>query len=600
MAEEKQQSRQASLTLQVMNGNELESGRAAKCLFSENGGDIGHTPECHWQVQDRAGSIAARACTVIRHDGAYCLRCLTPGLMINLAPASSDALIRLRQGDEIQLGALALKVFLHDGAAVTYDERMATPETIVMNRDSLADTLLTTEGQPAYPGMPFQHQLAPTVAHGFSSDPLQALQTESLMVADDPIAPRVSRPVAPASDLTGANGINTPFMDLPPGNARHEDGDEFSAMAQYHLAVTPLLRGMECPLTLHNSQDADEFLEEAGRALQAAIKGLLSLQQQQNSLSDKHLRPLEDNPLRLDMDYATALNVMFAEGKSPVHLAAPAAIAESLRNIRHHEEANRAAIVEALRVMLDAFSPGNLMRRFAQYRRSHELRQKMDDAWAWQMYSNYYDELASSRQQGFEMLFNEVYAQVYDRVLREKTAGAGSMNGKAFLACVLMSVVLTGCETAKKISQVIRNPDIQVGKLMDQSTELTVTLLTEPDSNLTADGEAAPVDVQLVYLSDDSKFHAADYDQVATTALPDVLGKNYIDHQDFNLLPDTVKTLPPIKLDEKTGYIGVIAYFSDDQATEWKQIESVESIGHHYRLLVHIRASAIEMKKEEN
>ncbi|WP_349251593.1 hypothetical protein, partial [Escherichia coli] len=26
----------------------------------------------------------------------------------------------------------------------------------------------------------------------------------------------------------------------------------------------------------------------------------------------------------------------------------------------------------------------------------------------------------SSRQQGFEMLFNEVYAQVYDRVLREK------------------------------------------------------------------------------------------------------------------------------------------------------------------------------------
>lgn len=99
------------------------------------------------------------------------------------------------------------------------------------------------------------------------------------------------------------------------------------------------------------------------------------------------------------------------------------------------------------------------------------------------------------------------------------------MNGKAFLACVLMSVVLTGCETAKKISQVIRNPDIQVGKLMDQSTELTVTLLTEPDSNLTADGEAAPVDVQLVYLSDDSKFQAADYDQVATTALPDVLGK---------------------------------------------------------------------------
>ncbi|MCU9638926.1 type VI secretion system-associated FHA domain protein TagH, partial [Escherichia coli] len=82
--------------------------------------------------------------------------------------------------------------------------------------------------------------------------------------------------------------------------------------------------------------------------------------------------PLQHHPLRLAMDYAPALNVLFAEGNSPVQLAAPAAIAAGLRNIRHHEEANRSAIVEALRVMLDAFSPGNLMRHFAQYRRSHE------------------------------------------------------------------------------------------------------------------------------------------------------------------------------------------------------------------------------------
>ena len=76
--------------------------------------------------------------------------------------------------------------------------------------------------------------------------------------------------------------------------------------------------------------------------------------------------------------------------------------------------------MEALRVMLDAFLAGNLMRRFAQYRRSHELRQKMDNAWAWDVQQPITIELASSRQQGFEMLFNEVYAQVYDRVLREK------------------------------------------------------------------------------------------------------------------------------------------------------------------------------------
>lgn len=422
MAEEKMQSSRLSMTLQVMNGNELESGRAAKCLFTADGGDIGNLPECHWPVQDRAGSVAGRACQVVVHDGAFCLKSQGTGLMINLAPVASDAgLVRLRQGDEIVLGALALKVFIHTGKLITYSEQMAAPETIVTNRDRLADSLLTTDGQPAYPGMPQRHQLADTVANSFSADPLQALQAESLTVAGDPLSVIVpTRSSAPVRDGV----IDKPFMDLPPvypdPQEMHDDSVNPTDIAQLHLAVTPLLRGLGSTLAVRNSQDADDFLEEAGRTLQAAIKGLLDLQQRRNSLSDKHLRPLEDNPLRLNMDYPTALDVMFAEGKSPVHLAAPAAVSESLRNVRHHEEANRAAIVESLRVLLDAFSPQSLMRRFVQYRRSHELRQPLDAAGAWQMYSHYYDELASDRQQGFEMLFNEVYAQVYDRVLREK------------------------------------------------------------------------------------------------------------------------------------------------------------------------------------
>lgn len=179
------------------------------------------------------------------------------------------------------------------------------------------------------------------------------------------------------------------------------------------------MRGLGHAVPLHNSQDADDFLEEIGRTLQAAVKGLLDLQFQQNSLSDKHLRPLEDNPLRLNLNYETALSVLFADQKSPVHLSAPAAVSESLRNLQSHNQANQTAIVEALRMMLDAFSPDQLMTRFAQYRRSHEQRQEMSDAWAWRMYCSYYEELASSRQLGFEKLFNEVYAQVYDRVLRQ-------------------------------------------------------------------------------------------------------------------------------------------------------------------------------------
>lgn len=112
--------------------------------------------------------------------------------------------------------------------------------------------------------------------------------------------------------------------------------------------------------------------------------------------------------------------------------------------------------------------------------------------------------------------------------------------------------------------------------MADQSSQVTITLLTEPDANINADGEAAAVDVQLVYLSDDSKFQAADYDQIATTALPDALGKTISITVDFSLLPDTMKTLPPVKLDEKTQFIGVIAYFpttrprNGSKSSRWK------------------------------
>ncbi|OIY07788.1 type VI secretion system protein ImpI [Citrobacter freundii] len=422
MAEEKE--RQQTLSLHVVNGSELESGRAARCLFTQDG-DVGHASECRWSVQDRHQDIPARAFSISLHDGAFCLHPLAAPLWLNQAKvAAASDLVQLRQGDEIQTEHLILRVHLNRGEMWHYDEEMATPETIVTNHDMLTDTLLSTNGTPEYPGMPQRHQLADTVVNGFSVDPLQALQSERLTTGNDPLAGIAPvRPSAPLSDPAVSGGINTPFMDLPSMYASPlapEEDISPAEMAQRHLAVTPLLRGLGGSLTVHNTADADDFLEEAGRTLQATVKGLLELQQHRNSLSDKHLRPLEDNPLRLNMDYATALDVLFAEGKSPVHLAAPAAVSESLRNIRHHEEANRAAIVESLRVLLEAFSPQSLMRRFVQYRRSHELRKPLDDAGAWQMYCDYYDELASSRQQGFEMLFNEVYAQVYDRVLREK------------------------------------------------------------------------------------------------------------------------------------------------------------------------------------
>lgn len=79
----------------------------------------------------------------------------------------------------------------------------------------------------------------------------------------------------------------------------------------------------------------------------------------------------------------------------------------------------------------------------------------------------------------------------------------------------------------------------------------------------------------MVYLSENSKLLAADYDQLSSDALEKTLGKNYIDHQEYTLLPDQFKALDPIKLEEKQ-LSGVIAHYADANRSEWKKIIKIK------------------------
>ncbi len=81
--------------------------------------------------------------------------------------------------------------------------------------------------------------------------------------------------------------------------------------------------------------------------------------------------------------------------------------------------ANQQAIGAALDSILQAFSPQALLGRFEQYRRSGAPG-TADEGWAWDMYQHYYRELTSARQQGFDKLFHQVYAQAYDQAVRQQ------------------------------------------------------------------------------------------------------------------------------------------------------------------------------------
>jgi type VI secretion system protein ImpI len=192
-----------------------------------------------------------------------------------------------------------------------------------------------------------------------------------------------------------------------------------------HLLTGPMLDGLGVQVGQTNDIERMHMLShEMGESLKACIKGLLDLHQQACSghfdTLNRNLQPIEDNPLRLGLSYQETIKTLYDVEKSAVHLSAPSAISESLRNVQAHNEATQHATGEALNQLLDAFSPQVLQRRFQNYKRSHQEKTQDTDAWAWKMYCNYYQELTSHRQKGFEKLFWEIFEQSYDKKIREK------------------------------------------------------------------------------------------------------------------------------------------------------------------------------------
>ncbi|MFC0228517.1 type VI secretion system-associated FHA domain protein TagH [Serratia aquatilis] len=422
---------QPTLSLRVINSDKLESGKQASSLFHAQGGIVGSDASHHWSIQDQGGNIRPAQFAVEWRDGSFCLRVLNGSVNINQSVLTANSgLVRIQQGDEITLGNLAIKSHISRSMADTLDPLTVSPESLVSSYSNPLEALM--EGGVSSAHQVQDSRLATTVVNSFSHDPLRVLETESL-TTQEPInntleaehilqQDRYRNPLfsSPLSDTAKDSAMDQEFIDLPQISSFLSDSQEKTdgKMDQQHVAITPLMRGFDAQLPIRNSQEANDFLEEAGKTLKATIEGLLALQRSQHGLRDKHLRPIEDNPLRLNMDYDTTLSLLFADQKSPVHLSAPAAVAESLHNLRLHHQANQQAIAQALNTMLEAFSPERLLTRFTHYLRSNE-RQERDSAWAWEMYKNYYQELSSSRQQGFEKLFGEVYEQAYDQALRQ-------------------------------------------------------------------------------------------------------------------------------------------------------------------------------------
>ena len=435
-------SRQSAITLVVTNSERLEGRSTSSHVFPAPGGSLGSAPTDDWLLQDHSGRILPGHAEICLREGQFCLVDRSGRTFVNDAslPLGQSKYVALRDGDELVVGEYRMRVHMGDrqaeqggvqSLATLVNDDQALPES------EEAGSFTTVETQQRDDPL---RALGETTATQRQHDPLDALsardsgQIDAPIEASDDLMTTVDEadPVNWTPALPSHGHHKEPKMDekllndleRSVGEQLEDRWQEPGQTGMEHLSASPLLRALGGQLDFADSTEQQAFLEESGKTLNATIQGLLKLHQHHDDrrypLRDRHLQPIEDNPLRLGEDYERTLQTLFSAQRSPVHLSAPAAVAECLQHQQQHMVAIEEAINEALTSILAAFSPDALLKRFMAYRGAGSAPADSEGDWAWNMYRHYFQELNSGRQQGFEKLFWEVFEQAYDASLRRQ------------------------------------------------------------------------------------------------------------------------------------------------------------------------------------
>ncbi|WP_448166031.1 type VI secretion system-associated FHA domain protein TagH [Burkholderia cepacia] len=429
------------LELLVANTHALRAGSTARHNFGHAGGTIG-SRGADWLLDDGQGQVQAIHCEITWIDNSYCVRDQSGATRVNDAetPLRRGTAARLRDGDVLHIGAYQVTVHLQTSEAHLTNSQPLLQRSVgeLLNEPGAglpptAETDRSLDARPRQPDFRAFDDLARERRPAEERDPLAALDAEQQRC--EPVlgvAPLDPTNYGLSPGQTQANHARTRFEAVS-GSPKTLSGE--STMSQsYSRAVStgdanaliqPLVEGLGASVGVVDPQMGHALLQEIGRTLSAVIHGITALQHTQDGKPRnlaplaRTLQPIEDNPLRLGLGYPETVRALFSSERSVVHLSPSAAVEESLAQVQRHQTALIEAIEASLQALLRAFTPEQLQQRFRRYRAAQVQQTEAAD-WNWQMYIHYYNELASSRQQGFEKLFWEVFEQAYDRALRQE------------------------------------------------------------------------------------------------------------------------------------------------------------------------------------
>lgn len=381
----------------ITNSQGLKIGINPEHIFSSKGGIIGSGSHANWQLVSDKDKILEKHCSIDMIDQQFCLIDHSGKVFVNYshAPVTIDLPIALGEEDMVTIGGYHIKF-------QAYSNRENDP--LLFHKQSLNSIFAAELGDEIIP-------------EGYSDevDPISALDVQQ----------RQSRSTPSNSAHHLDSVIGSKVTDFNNGEyLYHSEGrNKTNDQSNSHFILSPIIKGLGAKLdTDLDASEMQYIAEEVGASLREVILGILELHKNASNIShnstERIFQPIIDNPLKMGLSYEETVNLMFDSKASLVHLAAPAAIKESLDLIINHQKATEKAVNIALEKILEALSPERLTERFNYYRSARNLPAEDKESWAWQMYQAYYQELTSSRQTGFNRLFWEIFEQSYDKEIR--------------------------------------------------------------------------------------------------------------------------------------------------------------------------------------
>ena len=180
-----------------------------------------------------------------------------------------------------------------------------------------------------------------------------------------------------------------------------------------------MLRGLGLDPATLEARKADELSYAVGKALRATIEGLKLLRQ----VRAEARRDLGLTTTQQDLDDLTPTDVTddlvdLLLGRGQLHSAPADNIAESMRALRHHEQAVQDAALASMREVLDMLEPDTLKDKLEALGGGKGLFALQRKASLWEHFCSYYEAVAQVDPGGLPPFLRDEFARAYNARLQ--------------------------------------------------------------------------------------------------------------------------------------------------------------------------------------